>query len=423
VITCSLGNLASGASVQLKVAVIPQAAGSIANTVVVATDTHESILGNNTDTENTTVLALSANLKLTLTDTPDPVVAGGVLTYTAHVSNLGPSRAINPSLTMNPAAEVTFLTSTPPCSQQGGTVTCPLDEIPSGGNVDVVLEMQVSSATFVSSITSSGDVTSAVGDPSTGNNHASATTGVYRAADLAIDILDRPNPVAPGTYLTYTLVYTNYGASDAISLVLTDTLPSDVVYIDAYSSPACDAIHATHFVICRPGDLEAGNSAQIDLVVSVNGNVIPPLTNKVEIASQTSDPNGNNNTREAATSIDDVDPLLQWIAPEKDESTPYGVIMRPGLEITLVVTATDDVQIDHVRFTRWDHVRNEWVDIGIGNEVSPDVYQYVWVFQSYLELPNGLNQVYAYAYDTAGNWTRKRIWFLPHSVLLPAIRK
>jgi uncharacterized repeat protein (TIGR01451 family) len=95
VVTCELGNLMSGVDAQVEVVVIPQAEGSITNTVEAVMDTPDEDLANNTVNEVTTVLPLSADLHLTLTSAPNPVVAGGLLTITAQVVNFGPSRAIS----------------------------------------------------------------------------------------------------------------------------------------------------------------------------------------------------------------------------------------------------------------------------------------------------------------------------------------
>lgn len=426
VIVCTLGNLASGANVHVVVVVVPQTAGNITNSVEVSTRTYEANLTDNTSTVNTTVLPLSADLSLSLTGAPNPVAAGALLTYTAHVTNLGPSRAINPSLIVHLSNKVRFIGSTPVCSEQTGTVTCLWNEIASGGSANVAITVQVFSSALVSQISSQADVTSSVADPVTVNNHAVAITNLNREADLSIAVYAEPNPVAPQTYLTYTLVYTNGGPSDAINLILTDTLPADVDYMAGLSNPECDAVPATHYVRCSPSDLEAGLSSQIVLMVKVKEVAVKPLVNEVEIASETPDPDLNNNIAEITTNLDVVPPSLHWLAPEKDDSTSYYVpIMYPGLEITLTVMVTDNVRVDRVLFKRWDHVGNYYVEIGTGVEISPGIYQYVWVFSSYFELVPGQNQVYAYAYDTAGNYVRARIWVwpYPYPLALPVVIK
>jgi uncharacterized repeat protein (TIGR01451 family) len=430
VVTCDLGNLTDATEAQVEVVVIPQAEGSITNTVTVVMDTPDANLANNVKAEVTNVLPLSADLQLTLTNMPDPVVAGGLLTYTVQVANLGPSRAINPSVTVDLTSDVAFLSSipgAPVCIHSGGVVTCVLDEIASGGSTEVTLLTQVSpSVLYGSYVTSQAEVISAVGDPSTGNNHASASALVYTQADLALGIMDHPDPVAPNTRLTYTLVYTNTGPSDAIGLTLTDTLPSVVDYVQTIPE-VCSPRPFTHIVDCDLPDLAANQSAQIELVVDVKLGVVSPFVNHVKIASGTPDPESENNVRDETTGIDDVDPTLRWIAPVGNEET-YLVVVVPGQAITLTVIATDTVGLDHVRFAFWDHLRGdagEWVEVGNDYEGESGVYEFVWVLDSgMLELPIEPCQLFAYAYDTAGNYIRKRIWLVPlNIVLLPMIMK
>jgi uncharacterized repeat protein (TIGR01451 family) len=425
VVTCDLGHLLSAASVDVDILVLPQTVGSITNTVVAAMDTPEEDLANNTDTEVTTVLPLSADLQLTLMDVPDPVVAGGQLTYILQVTNLGPSRAINPVVTIDLSNDVEFLVSTPGspvCYETGGVVTCDLADIARGGSIDITLLVQVSSSVlYGSQITCQADVISAVGDPSFSNNHSSVSTGVYTQGDLTLGMMDNPDPVAPGTPLTYTLVYTNTGPSDAIGLTLTDTLPSAVDYVQAIPDE-CFPRPYTHIVDCDLPDLAAGQSSQVVLVVNVKSGTVSPLVNHVKISSVTPDPDLDNNVRDETTGIDDVDPTLLWVAPVGNEET-YAIVVGPGQAVTLTAIASDNNGIDRVRFARWDHVKDEWAEICVDAEGSSDVYECPWVFDNPLEMPNGQNAIFAYAYDTAGNYIRRRIWFISYYVILPVIIK
>jgi uncharacterized repeat protein (TIGR01451 family) len=424
VVSCDLGYLVSGASAEVVVIVIPQEAGIITNTVEVETDTFEDNLANNTSVENTQVLPLSADLKLTLADSPHLVIAGEQLTYTAQLTNLGPSRAPDTKVIFTLSSEETFVASTPSCSTVGRTVTCPLGEVSAGGSRTVILIVQVSSSTFDATITSYADATSEVADPDSSNNHPSIMTNVDRSADLRIQLFDTPDPVSPGTYLTYTLVYTNDGPSDAVRLLLTDTLPVEVDFNHALPD-ICSPVPGTHTISCEPVyDLAAGQAAQLIVVVNVKLGASLPIKSKVEIKSQTPDPNLDNNNAEATTGIDNEVPTVEWISPVKTDLSLV-IVQSPGLEITLTVKAMDTFGIDRVRFTRWDHVRNEYVELGVDYVGESGIYEFVWVFDSIYELPDGLNQIYAYAYDTAGNVRRERIVIVPFylNLRLPMIMK
>ncbi len=70
---------------------------ALSNTAVVSSTTTDPHPGNESATA-TTVVTASANLAVTVTDSPDPVIAGNNLTYTVNFTNTGPSSAQNVSL-------------------------------------------------------------------------------------------------------------------------------------------------------------------------------------------------------------------------------------------------------------------------------------------------------------------------------------
>ena len=51
------------------------------------------------------------------------------------------------------------------------------------------------------------------------------------AADLSIGITDSPDPVAPGSNLTYQITITNAGPSNATSATFSDTLPAGTTFV------------------------------------------------------------------------------------------------------------------------------------------------------------------------------------------------
>ena len=93
-ITCTLANIAAGGSTPIVVPVNvgPATRGSLSNTATVSTTDLDPVPGNNSATATTTV-ATQADVSITKSDAPDPVVAGMPLSYTLHVANAGPSTA------------------------------------------------------------------------------------------------------------------------------------------------------------------------------------------------------------------------------------------------------------------------------------------------------------------------------------------
>jgi uncharacterized repeat protein (TIGR01451 family) len=120
-----------------------------------------------------------ADVLATITDSPDPIPVGGILTYNASAKNLvGPDDATAATLTVNLPAGAFFISATPTqgsCSQASGTVTCNLGNLPQGASADVQIQVEPrNQGTNVA--TATADATEA--DPVPGNNSAQTTTTV-----------------------------------------------------------------------------------------------------------------------------------------------------------------------------------------------------------------------------------------------------
>jgi len=129
----------------------------------------------------------SANLRITKSDSPDPVRVGSNLTYTLGVENLGPDQATGVTVTDNLPKGVDLVSATGPaggCSVQGAKVTCSLGSLePTGvnyGSAGVTATIVVvprTSGTIRNTATVKGDRK----DPASGNNKATASTRVLGA--------------------------------------------------------------------------------------------------------------------------------------------------------------------------------------------------------------------------------------------------
>lgn len=244
VVLCSLGTLASGASVPVAVQATAgaSAVGTIQTTAGVAGQGVDSNPANDGAVVQTTVQAV-ADLAVTLTDSPDPIAVGGTLTYTATVSNAGPATAGGVSLSLPLPAGLTALAAQAgqgSCAIQAGTVTCDLQSLVSGASVAAQVQGQVGS-TAPASLSATATVSAAGIDPAAGNNSATATTGVSLLADLSLTASDVPDPVAAGETLTYELAVANAGPAQATGVVLTVGLPAGLQLTAAVAEEGPDA--------------------------------------------------------------------------------------------------------------------------------------------------------------------------------------
>src|SRR5579884_870847 len=117
--------------------------------------------------------------------------------------------------------------------------------------------------------------------------------------DLSITKSDRPDPVAIGNSLTYSLVVRNNGPGSATGVSVTDTLPVGVTFVS--SSATQGTCSGTSVVTCDVGSLAKGASATITIVVSVIRD--GTIGNTADVTGNEFDPNLNNNTATQVTVV------------------------------------------------------------------------------------------------------------------------
>lgn len=174
------------ATFSLTGAVAPGATGTLANTASIAppAGVTDASAANNSATDTDT-LTPRADLSLAISDSPDPVTQGGLLTYTFQVANLGPSTSPGMTLTDTLSIQVSFVSSTPgspTCTHSRGTLTCSLGSLAPSATATVTLQVAVSTSA-TGSIANTGTVGGAVSDPVLGNNSDTETTQVVVAAE------------------------------------------------------------------------------------------------------------------------------------------------------------------------------------------------------------------------------------------------
>ena len=99
------------------------------------------------------------------------------------------------------------------------------------------------------------------------------------AADLSLEKLDEPDPVAPRATLTYALGATNNGPNAAPGTHILDTLPASVTFVSA--SAGCT--HSAGQVDCDLGELASGDSAEVAITVTPKARGV--ITNTARLGS------------------------------------------------------------------------------------------------------------------------------------------
>jgi uncharacterized repeat protein (TIGR01451 family) len=120
--------------------------------------------------------APEGDLAVRVSDSPDPVDVGALLTYTIKVKNLGPDTATGVTVTDELPAGVKFVSATPSsCHRTGRTITCNVGALASADTVTVRVEVRPQKA---GKLTDTASVQSKIPDPVAANNQDTATTTV-----------------------------------------------------------------------------------------------------------------------------------------------------------------------------------------------------------------------------------------------------
>ncbi len=310
VVVCNLGTLLPGATATVTIVVLPQYVGVYLGTVATVTsDLHDPNASNNSDSESTTVTtattpgpqAGSADLSITMTDTPDPSNIGTPLTYTMIIQNNGPQVAHNVKVSDIIPAGVSYSSATPSQGICSGAshVICSLGTIDIGGvaTISLVVNPTLTGIAIISNTASvNGDET----DSNAANDSATVQTIVNQTgtggvgADLSIAKTASPNPAVTGVPLTFTIIVENHGPLVANAVKVSDTLPLGVTFTSATSSRGtCAYDEPTKKLNCDLGDMIVGAVATITVISNPVGN--GSMSNTTIVTAVTPDPVSANN--------------------------------------------------------------------------------------------------------------------------------
>jgi uncharacterized repeat protein (TIGR01451 family) len=159
-------------------AIAPSATGTLSNTALVNAPAAvgDNVPGNNSSTDNNTVLVPTANLSITKTDGATSVAAGGSTTYTIVASNAGPSHA--PGSTVADTFPIGLSCTWTCVGASGGTCTAgssgninDVVNLPAGGSVTYTAVCAIDAGAS-GTLTNTATVTvgGSVSDPAPGNN-------------------------------------------------------------------------------------------------------------------------------------------------------------------------------------------------------------------------------------------------------------
>ena len=276
--------------------------GSFTNVVQAGSATADPNPGNNNGSAAAsrvaTIVQPVADLAV-LASGPAGVLAGGNISYTIIVTNLGPSTAQSISVTDTLPAGVTFASATGGGALSGGLVTWPAFPTLAAGAA-VTLGVTVI-APAAGSLTNRAACGAATPDPVSANNDGTSdasavTTQVGRSADLAV-LVSGPASVLPGSNVTYTVMLTNLGPTLATNIVVVDSLPVGGIFVSANGGGVPGLGLVTWPTIAS---LAVGGSSNFS--VTIQAPLAGSFTNSAQASADSPDPNPANNSGTDAAS-------------------------------------------------------------------------------------------------------------------------
>ena len=304
-LTCPLGTLGPASDTVVTVngtIAADVSASQLSNTAQVTSATPDPDTADRSATV-ATPLTRSADLTLTKTAATGTFTAGEQVGWTLDVVNHGPSRAVQVTVSDTvPDGVDDLATDQPGCSFTGRTLTCAVDGLAPGARLQIPVTGRLDAGYGGATIANTAAVTSSTPDPVPGDDSDTATTPVGTSADLSVGKSVTSGPPVAGEPITYRVVVTNHGPSDAAGVVVTDPVPATVTAVVATSAAGACTVQEGQ-VRCALGSLANGAQAVIDVSGTVGQNFDETIVNTASVAADTDDPDSSDDTGTATATV------------------------------------------------------------------------------------------------------------------------
>ncbi len=263
-------------------------------TASVTTDSSEANTVNNTLTQNTTIDD-GADLTTTLVGTPNPVLGGGDLDYTATVSNNGPNNASSVQVVFILSPNLSYESGSASgsgwsCSISGQQLTCTRGSLADSSSApDITFTAQVTGATG-GTLTSTATVSAATGDPVPNNNVVTSDVTLNEGTDVAVTISSSSGSVIAGNNITLTLAPRNLGPFDAEDVDVVYTIPAGFTLVGSPNGTGWSCGVVLPIVTCSRSSYVIGATDDISLTLTAPFPAAPTVySNPVSISTTTAE--------------------------------------------------------------------------------------------------------------------------------------
>lgn len=245
-------------------------------------------------------------------DSPDPIAAGGLLTYTIAVTNNGPDDATGVVFTDTIPASTTFVSSTTTKGTCSGnpSISCNIGALANGETATVVIRVIPNT---VGTITNTASTTRNEPDSNAANDADTDITTVQVGTDLSITKTDSADPVSQGDSFNYVVTARNngpyaLGASD--TLTISDNIPTGIRVNSIPTGTGWSCSPSTGYPINGPFTLSCSRTGAVavssnapSLTIPVRALSLGTITNQVSLSSSITDDNTANNTATQSTTV------------------------------------------------------------------------------------------------------------------------
>ncbi|WP_334056460.1 isopeptide-forming domain-containing fimbrial protein [Polaribacter sp. P097] len=243
-----------------------QGGNTITNTI---SNTQNQVDSNATQDDNSEAITVtSVDLFATKTVDNNNPNEGDVISYSIKVTNnTGSDTATNVAITDVLPTGVTYLSNTATNgSYNSGSGLWSIGTLASGANALLIIDAQVNAGTLGTTIVNTASTL--ISDQADNNTTADDLSESITVTSTDLVTTKTVNTATPteGEDIIYTLTVTNNAGNNATNVSLVDRLPNGVTY----KSDDAGTYNATSG-IWTISDLSAGNSATINITVTVNG--------------------------------------------------------------------------------------------------------------------------------------------------------
>lgn len=275
-VQCLIGTVAVGESRTVRVSgrVDPrETIDAVTNTAFVASQ----IVGgdfdmSNNQSEATVDIVASADLVAGKTADATAYAAGSNITYTATVTNAGPSVATDVVFTDELPAGLTFVEASGAdgvtCSSAAGTVTCGIPALDPGATASATIVLAIPDGFEPGPISNTLVAASATDDPVSENDTATVVVDAFVLADASVQKLLLTAEPRVGEPLVFAIDVTNNGPQLAPRVVVSDTLEPGFTFVSA-TGGTCSVSNpeGLDIVTCEVGGVAVGASQRVVVTV------------------------------------------------------------------------------------------------------------------------------------------------------------